>query len=99
MLTRGIKRTFLSSLTSLKTNKTITNLSLTSFQCRFKTWSSSDPEKLQKMTEQALIHDISLHQLETVKEVVPWFLKSMPVSLLSFISFSLFVCLFVNLLF
>lgn len=42
--------------------------------------SKSSPEALFKLTSQALIHDISLHQMETVKTVVPWFLSNMPVS-------------------
>jgi hypothetical protein len=43
-------------------------------------WDTSNPESLFKLTSQALIHDISLHQMETVKTVVPWFLNNMPVS-------------------
>lgn len=45
-------------------------------------WSadSINPDNLFKLTSQALIHDISLHQMETVKTVVPWFLTNMPVS-------------------
>jgi hypothetical protein len=42
-------------------------------------WDTSNPENLFKLTSQALIHDISLHQMETVKTVVPWFLTNMPV--------------------
>jgi hypothetical protein len=43
-------------------------------------WDTNNPENLFKLTSQALIHDISLHQMETVKTVVPWFLTNMPVS-------------------
>lgn len=43
-----------------------------------KSWAPMDDKNIQKLTEQALIHDISLHQMETVKQVVPWFLKAMP---------------------
>ena len=46
----------------------------------FSGWSTKNPEEMFKLTSQALIHDISLHQMETVKTVVPWFLKNMPVS-------------------
>lgn len=42
--------------------------------------SKNSPDDMFKLTSQALIHDISLHQMETVKTVVPWFLSNMPVS-------------------
>jgi len=35
-------------------------------------------ENLQKVTTQALIHEISLQQMEGAAHVVPWFLKNMP---------------------
>jgi hypothetical protein len=90
MLSRGLKRSAAiglrstlpsSAAASLQANRMLLNsLPAMALQSRSKrTWTSDDPEKLQKMTEQALIHDISLHQMETVKEVVPWFLNSMPV--------------------
>eukprot|EP01041_Mallomonas_annulata_P014975 gene14975-31804_t len=45
-----------------------------------KSWIPTEDDLLQKMTTQALIHEISLDQLRGVQEVVPWFLKIMPAS-------------------
>jgi hypothetical protein len=41
-------------------------------------WVPSGDELLQKVTIQSLVHEISLQQMESVQQVVPWFLKSMP---------------------
>jgi len=49
-------------------------------QFRALSYSSLDSEKLQKLTENALIHEITTKQMQTVQKVVPWFLKSMPAS-------------------
>lgn len=51
-----------------------------SVQIRSLSYSGMDAEKLQKLTENALIHEISTKQMQTVQKVVPWFLKSMPAS-------------------
>ena len=64
MLSRGFQKNILKSIVSLQSNKIVGSLPV-AIQYRNKTWASNEPEKLQKMTEQALIHDISLHQLET----------------------------------
>lgn len=79
------------SLPALQNNRILLNsLPASTIQCRSKrTWTSDDPSKLQQVTEQALIHDISLHQLETVKEVIPWYLKSMPDSYFNQVSESM----------
>ena len=116
-LSRVIQRSVLRSVSALQSSNAILSIPV-GIQCRHKTWASSDPQQLQKLTEQALIHDISLHQLETgssppslsiisslsfhsfhlfvdltlffvVKEVVPWFLKSMPVMLIPFLFFDI----------
>lgn len=68
MLSRGLKRTVvgLKSLPVSSNRVLLNNLPAVALQTRMKrTWASDDPAKLQKMTEQALIHDISLHQMET----------------------------------
>ena len=45
-----------------------------------KSWVPTEQPLLQKVTTQALIHEISLQQMEAAAKVVPWFLKNMPVS-------------------
>jgi len=45
-----------------------------------KSWIPTEDELLQKVTTQALIHEISLQQMHGVEKVVPWFLKTMPVN-------------------
>ena len=43
-----------------------------------KSWVPKQDEILQKVTTQALIHEVSLQQMENSGKVVPWFLKEMP---------------------
>lgn len=45
-----------------------------------KSWVPTTQEELQEVTMQAMIHEVSLAQVASVTEVVPWFLKNMPVS-------------------
>ena len=51
-----------------------------------KSWIPTEDDLLQKVTTQALIHEISLQQMHGVQEVVPWFLKTMPVIFMLLIS-------------
>lgn len=43
-----------------------------------KSWVPQSEEALQKVTTQALIHEVAEHQKEQATRVVPWFLKNMP---------------------
>ena len=45
-----------------------------------KSWIPRETESLQKITTQALIHEISIQNFEVATKVVPWFLKNMPAS-------------------
>ena len=45
-----------------------------------KSWVPTEQTDLQKVTTQALIHDISMQQMEATARVVPWYLKNLPVS-------------------
>lgn len=47
------------------------------------TWVPTQTDLLEKVTTQALVHEISLQQMESSATVVPWFLKNMPVSILT----------------
>ena len=44
-----------------------------------KSWVPTEDDTLQKVTTQALVHEMSLQQMESVNSTVPWFLKNMPV--------------------
>jgi hypothetical protein len=46
-----------------------------------KSWVPTDDTKLQEITTQALILDVSMQQFQSAAVIVPWFLKNMPVSL------------------
>jgi hypothetical protein len=46
-----------------------------------KSWVPKEDLDLQKITTQALIHEMSLNLMQSANEVVPWFLKNMPVSI------------------
>lgn len=43
-----------------------------------KSWVPQENEALQKITTQALIHEVSMAQITEVSTFVPWFLKNMP---------------------
>lgn len=43
-----------------------------------KSWIPKSDELMMKVTTQALIHEVSLQNMESAKTVVPWFLKNMP---------------------
>lgn len=43
-----------------------------------KSWIPTESESLQKITTQALIHEMSIMQFEVASKVIPWFLKNMP---------------------
>jgi hypothetical protein len=45
-----------------------------------KSWVPTENTKLQKVTTQALLYEVSLEQMNSSNKVVPWFLKNMPVS-------------------
>ena len=57
------------NLSALTANFSTTNLS----------WTTQE-ESLQKMTTQALIHEISMKQMQSAAAIVPWFLSNMPSS-------------------
>lgn len=44
----------------------------------WKSWIPTETESLQKVTTQALIHEITIQNFEVASTVVPWFLKNMP---------------------
>jgi len=50
-----------------------------------KSWVPTDASSLQKITTQALLHEVALQQMESAQVVVPWYLTNMPVSKLSFL--------------
>ena len=87
LLARGLKRSLVSAKQGARSAQLLASsrpaLALApqqQQQRRALSWDTNNPENLFKLTSQALIHDISLHQMETVKTVVPWFLTNMPVS-------------------
>lgn len=45
-----------------------------------KSWVPTDANSLQKITTQALLHEVALQQMESAQVVVPWYLTNMPVS-------------------
>ena len=53
-----------------------------------KSWVPTESDLLQKVTTQALVHEISLSQMENSSIAVPWFPKHMPVSLTRWLSLS-----------
>jgi len=53
-----------------------------------KSWVPTDPSSLQKITTQALLHEVALQQMESAQVVVPWYLKNMPVSCHSYYLFN-----------
>jgi hypothetical protein len=85
LLARGLKRSLVSAKQGVRSAQLLASsrpalLAPQQQQRRALSWDTNNPENLFKLTSQALIHDISLHQMETVKTVVPWFLTNMPVS-------------------
>ncbi len=44
-----------------------------------KSWVPQTEDALQNTTIQALIHEVSVQQMESAQNTVPWFLKNMPV--------------------
>lgn len=45
-----------------------------------KTWVPTDASEIQKITTQAMIHEVAEKQKEQANRVVPWFLQNMPAS-------------------
>eukprot|EP01035_Chromulina_nebulosa_P043826 gene43826-59363_t len=45
-----------------------------------KSWVPTESSVLQKVTTQALIHEVSLQQMDASAKWVPWFLKNLPAS-------------------
>jgi hypothetical protein len=45
-----------------------------------KSWVPTEEDVLQKITTQALVHEVSIEQMQSTATIVPWFLKNMPVS-------------------
>jgi hypothetical protein len=80
MLSRGLSRVNALRSVALKAAGRTSINAFPAVIARSKHWVPTEAKDVQKLTESALIHDISLHQMETVREVVPWFLNSMPVS-------------------
>ena len=59
-----------------------------------KSWVPTDAGSLQKITTQALLHEVALQQMESAQVVVPWYLTNMPVS--NFHPFYLLFYLFIH---
>lgn len=43
-----------------------------------KSWQAQDNIDIQRVTQQAIIHELTQEQTRTIEEVVPWFLNNMP---------------------
>jgi len=44
-------------------------------------WQAQKNSEIQRVTQKAIIHELTQQQSSTIEEVVPWFLSNMPVSL------------------
>mmetsp|Transcript_9344 Transcript_9344/g.13636 ORF Transcript_9344/g.13636 Transcript_9344/m.13636 type:complete len:1041 (+) Transcript_9344:52-3174(+) len=45
-----------------------------------KAWQVEDNEEIQRVTEKAMIHELTQKQIQTIESTVPWFLDQMPAS-------------------
>jgi len=43
-------------------------------------WQAEDNIDIQRVTQKAIVHELTQQQTKTIEEVVPWFLNTMPVS-------------------
>lgn len=43
-------------------------------------WQAQNDFDIQRVTQNAIIHELTKQQTETIESVVPWFLNAMPVS-------------------
>jgi glutamate dehydrogenase len=43
-------------------------------------WQAEDNEDIQRVTQKAIIHELTQRQSKTIESVVPWFLENMPAS-------------------
>jgi len=43
-------------------------------------WQAENDVEIQKVTQKAIIHELTQEQTRTIESVVPWFLNAMPVS-------------------
>ena len=60
------------------------------FQSSAKSWVPTQDHILQKITTTAMVHEVSLQQMEMAANVVPWFLSNMPVtSIYTFLQYNL----------
>lgn len=46
-----------------------------------KAWQAQDNINIQRVTQKAIIHELTQEQTQTINSVVPWFLDNMPVRL------------------
>jgi hypothetical protein len=56
------------------------SLWLSSMRSMGTNWVPTQDDLLQKLNTTALVHEVSLQQMEMASVVVPWFMKNMPVS-------------------
>lgn len=69
------KKNFIAGFSTVSSSKYDSSLNYGS-----KSWLPRENDHLQKVTTQALIHEISLESMDSAKTYVPWFLKNMPAS-------------------